>query len=165
MIKIKLCHPTLSIIAVFIQYHSTKIYTLAKNFQLSPPPENENFFLKVSRTCPYRGNNERVGRLAEGKRVQGRRCRWAGSNDFLMRQRKPQLLRNRLSCPPISSLKWLRKAGRVASPSTLRTNLVTAIGDIGAICTFPPSRTLVRDTVNTYSVRQKFASTRVRSPK
>lgn len=31
-------------------------------------------------------------------------------NDFLMRQCRPQLLRNGLPCPPISYLKWPRKA-------------------------------------------------------
>lgn len=59
-----------------------------------------------------------------------------------MRQCRPQLLRNGLPCPPISSLKWLRKA--VVLPSLLSPpprqsvlrKVVPTIKDIGTICSF-----------------------------
>ena len=76
--------------------------------------------------------------------MEGRRCRLGAgqANDFLMRQCKPQLLRNGLPCPPISSLKWLCQAARPSCAhqpaETFLANLVTAITEISAQFVLPP---------------------------
>ena len=60
-----------------------------------------------------------------------------------MRQCKPQLLRNGLPCPPISSLKWLCEAARPSCAhqpaGTFLANLVTAIREISAQFVLSPS--------------------------
>jgi len=62
--------------------------------------------------------------------AEGRR--WAKVNDFLMRQCRPQLLRNGLRCPSISPLERLRKAG-VFPKARFTKRSFSTVRDIGAI--------------------------------